>query len=101
MVVGGGHNGLVAAAYIAGAGRSCLVLERGDEFGGAAVSAHAFAGFDACVSRYSYLVSLLPSLILGELGLSLRLARRRASRADLRFWKRGVGPPHRKVQKPL
>ncbi|MDQ6812053.1 MAG: NAD(P)/FAD-dependent oxidoreductase, partial [Actinomycetota bacterium] len=79
VVVGGGHNGLVAAAYIAGAGRSCLVLERREALGGAAVSAHAFPGFDACISRYSYLVSLLPSLILGELGLSVALAQRRVS----------------------
>ena len=79
IVVGGGHNGLVAAAYLARAGRSCLVLERRDVLGGAAVSEHAFPGVDARVSRYAYLVSLLPSSIVSELGLPLRLARRGVS----------------------
>jgi phytoene dehydrogenase-like protein len=79
VVVGGGHNGLVAAAYLARAGRSCLVLERRGELGGAAVSERAFPGVDARLSRYSYLVSLLPRLIIEELGLPLRLARRRVS----------------------
>ena len=79
VVVGGGHNGLTAAAYLARAGRSVLVLEQRDQVGGAAVSAPAFAGVDARVSRYSYLVSLLPRQIVNELGLSLRLVRRRIS----------------------
>jgi phytoene dehydrogenase-like protein len=76
VVVGGGHNGLVAAAYLARAGRSCLVLERRDEVGGAAVSERPWAGVDARLSRYAYLVSLLPRQIAGELGLRLTLARR-------------------------
>ncbi len=90
VVVGGGHNGLVAAAYLARAGRSCLVLERRDEFGGAAVSARLFPGVDARVSRWSYLVSLLPPAIVSELGLRVKLARRRVAsytpdpRADAR-----------------
>ena len=79
VVVGGGHNGLTAAAYLARAGRSVLVLERLDHVGGAAVSAQAFAGVDARVSRYSYLVSLIPRQVVDELGLSLRLVRRRVS----------------------
>jgi phytoene dehydrogenase-like protein len=79
VIVGGGHNALVAAAYLARAGRTCLLLERRDELGGAAVSVRAFAGVDARVSRYSYLVSLLPQLIVHELALPLRLARRRVS----------------------
>jgi phytoene dehydrogenase-like protein len=79
VIVGGGHNGLAAAAYLARAGRSCLVLERRDELGGAAVSERAFPGVDARLSRYSYLVSLLPRSIIDELGLSLRLARRGVS----------------------
>jgi phytoene dehydrogenase-like protein len=79
VIVGGGHNGLVAAAYLARAGRSCLVLERRDELGGAAVSERAFPGVDARLSRYAYLVSLLPSLIIDELGLPLRLVRRGVS----------------------
>ena len=79
VVVGGGHNGLTAAAYLARAGRSVLVLERLGHVGGAAVSAQAFAGVDARVSRYSYLVSLLPQQVVDDLGLSLRLVRRRVS----------------------
>ena len=56
-----------------------LLLERRDELGGAAVSEVAFPGVDARVSRYAYLVSLLPQAIVDELGLSLRLVRRRVS----------------------
>ncbi|GAA3728797.1 NAD(P)/FAD-dependent oxidoreductase [Leifsonia bigeumensis] len=79
VIVGGGHNGLVAATYLAQAGRSVTVLERLDHVGGAAVSAESFAGVDARLSRYSYLVSLLPKRIIRELGLDIRLARRRYS----------------------
>jgi phytoene dehydrogenase-like protein len=79
VIVGGGHNGLAAAAYLARAGRSCVVLERREQLGGAAVSARAFTGVDARVSRYSYLVSLLPASIVGELGLRLQFARRELS----------------------
>ncbi|POH67005.1 hypothetical protein C3B61_08060 [Cryobacterium zongtaii] len=79
VIVGGGHNGLTAAAYLAKAGRRVLVLERDDHVGGAAVSAAAFTGVDARLSRYSYLVSLLPARIIDELGLSIELARRRYS----------------------
>jgi len=79
VIVGGGHNGLAAAAYLARAGRSCLVLERRAELGGAAVSERPFAGLDAKLSRYSYLVSLLPGAIVRELGLRVRLAQRSVS----------------------
>lgn len=79
VIVGGGHNGLTAAAYLAKAGKSVAVLERDDHFGGAAVSAGAFKGVDARLSRYSYLVSLLPEQIIRELGLDIKLARRRYS----------------------
>ncbi len=78
-VIGGGHNGLVAAAYLARAGLRVQVLERLDVVGGAAVSARAFEGVDARLSRYAYLVSLLPPRILDDLGVSVRLARRRYS----------------------
>ncbi|WP_210719875.1 phytoene desaturase family protein [Streptomyces galbus] len=76
VIVGGGHNGLVAAAYLARAGRSVLVLERLDHTGGAAVSTRPFAGVDARLSRYSYLVSLLPAKIVQDLGLDFRLRTR-------------------------
>src|SRR4029077_5738904 len=71
--------GLVAAAYLARAGRRVQVLERLDHVGGAAVSAHAFDGIDARLSRYSYLVSLLPRRIVDDLGARVRLVRRRYS----------------------
>src|SRR5690606_30409078 len=72
-------NGLAAAAYRARAGRSVLVLERAEHVGGASVSAQVFPGIDARLSRYSYLVSLLPALVREELGLRVELRRRRFS----------------------
>jgi phytoene dehydrogenase-like protein len=77
VIAGGGHNGLVAAAYLAGAGRRVLVLERLGHVGGLAVSAQAFPGVEARLSRYSYLVSLLPTKIVKDLGLELELRGRR------------------------
>ncbi|MFJ9820359.1 phytoene desaturase family protein [Streptomyces sp. NPDC101151] len=79
VIVGGGHNGLVAAAYLARAGRSVLVLERLDHTGGAAVSTRPFAGVDARLSRYSYLVSLLPQKIVRDLGLDFQVRARTIS----------------------
>jgi phytoene dehydrogenase-like protein len=78
VVVGGGHNGLVAATTLARAGRSVLVLERAQRLGGAAVSDSPFAGADARLSRYAYLVSLFPKALAAELGLAVELRRRRA-----------------------
>ena len=79
VIIGGGHNGLTAAAYLAKAGLDVQVLERLDVLGGAAISAEAFAGVDARLSRYSYLVSLLPQRIIDDLGLEIALAPRRYS----------------------
>lgn len=75
-IVGGGHNALVAAAYLGRGGFRTLVLERLPHTGGAAVSARAFAGVDARLSRYSYLVALLPTQIIRDLGLDLELRAR-------------------------
>ena len=76
-IIGGGHNGLVAAGYLAKAGLSVVVLEKQDVLGGAAISARSFDGIDARLSRYSYLVSLLPAQVIADLGLSVTLAPRR------------------------
>ena len=77
VIIGGGHNGLVAAGYLAKAGKSVVVLEQHDVLGGAAVSAQAFDGVDAKLSRYSYLVSLLPKRVIDDLGLDVAIAPRR------------------------
>ena len=76
VIIGGGHNGLVAAAYLARAGQSVLVLERAPELGGATRSQRLFAGFDARLSRYSYLVSLFPRKVVEDLGLPFQTRRR-------------------------
>jgi phytoene dehydrogenase-like protein len=76
VIVGGGHNGLVAAAYLARAGLRVRLLERLSQVGGAAVSVRVFDGVDVRLSRYSYLVSLLPSRIADDLGAAVRLVRR-------------------------
>ncbi len=76
VIVGGGHNALVAAALLARAGRSVVLLERQDHLGGAAISSRPFPGVDARLSRYAYLVSLFPHALARELGLGLELRRR-------------------------
>jgi phytoene dehydrogenase-like protein len=73
VIVGGGHNGLVAATLLAGAGRTVLVLERRTGVGGAAVSGEPFVGVGARLSRYAYLVSLFPRRLANMLGLRLEL----------------------------
>src|ERR1700675_4888141 len=80
VILGAGHNGLVAAAYLGRAGLSVLLLEKNDYLGGATTSQKVFPDFDARLSRYSYLVSLFPERIIRELGLNLEL-RRRANRS--------------------
>src|SRR5688572_30470275 len=69
IVVGGGHNGLVAAAYLARAGRRVLVCEKRSVVGGAAVSEHPF-GPDFTVTSLSYVVSLLPRDMVDDLKLA-------------------------------
>src|SRR3954471_16426354 len=68
IIVGGGHNGLVCAAYLARAGRRVLVLEKRDVIGGAAVSEEGFPGVRFSV--FSYVVSLLRPEIIRDLELA-------------------------------
>ena len=72
VIVGGGHNGLVAACYLAKAGLRVHILEREASLGGATVSQRLFPEYDAKISRYSYLVSLLPEKIINDLGLAFQ-----------------------------
>jgi phytoene dehydrogenase-like protein len=79
VIIGAGHNGLVAACYLAQAGMRVRILEAADEVGGAALSAQAFPGVDARLSKYSYLISLLPDKIQGDLGVRIPTVRRDVS----------------------
>jgi phytoene dehydrogenase-like protein len=76
VILGAGHNGLVAASYLGRAGLSVLLLEKNDYVGGATTSQKVFPDYDAWLSRYSYLVSLFPEKIIHDLGLKLELRRR-------------------------
>ncbi len=76
IILGAGHNGLVAATYLTRAGLSVLLLEKNDYIGGATTSQKVFPDYDASLSRYSYLVSLFPEKIIRDLGLDLELRRR-------------------------
>src|SRR5881394_1483996 len=76
VILGAGHNGLVAASYLGRAGLSVLLLEKNDYIGGATTSQKVFPDYDASLSRYSYLVSLFPEKIIRDLGLRLELRRR-------------------------
>ena len=69
IVIGGGHNGLTAAAYLARAGRSVLVLERREQLGGAATLERPFADRRFVVSPCAYVVGLLDPVVIAELGL--------------------------------
>jgi phytoene dehydrogenase-like protein len=79
VIIGGGHNGLVAATYLARAGKSVRILEANSEIGGASQSVRAFPEFDANLSRYSYLIALLPDKIINDLGLSFECVSREVS----------------------
>jgi phytoene dehydrogenase-like protein len=79
VIIGGGHNGLVAATYLARAGKSVRILEANPEIGGASQSVRTFPDFDANLSRYSYLIALLPDKIVDDLGLSFECISREVS----------------------
>lgn len=79
LIIGGGHNGLVAATYLARAGKSVRVLEANSEIGGASQSVRAFPDYDAYLSRYSYLIALLPDKIINDLDLSIECISRQVS----------------------
>jgi phytoene dehydrogenase-like protein len=84
IVVGAGHNGLAAAAYLAGAGWRVLVVERRERVGGACTLERPFADERYLVSPCAYLVGPLDPLVISELGL-----RRRGLRvvlADPQVW---------------
>jgi phytoene dehydrogenase-like protein len=88
VILGAGHNGLVAASYLGRAGLSVLLLEKNDYIGGATTSQKVFRDYDARLSRYSYLVSLFPEQIIRDLGLKLEL-RRRTTGSFTPYIKRG------------
>ena len=69
VVVGGGHNGLTAAAYLARAGQSVLVLERRERLGGACTLEQPFSDERFLVSPCAYVVGLLAQLVIDELDL--------------------------------
>ena len=72
IIAGAGHNGLVAANYLAKAGKKVLILEAQEVIGGATQSVKAFPDFDAKLSRYSYLIALLPDKIIKDLSLNFK-----------------------------
>src|SRR5690242_20454323 len=72
VVVGGGHNGLTAAAYLAKAGQKVLVLERRERLGGACTLERPFPDDRYTVSPCAYVVGLLDQLVIDELALKRR-----------------------------
>jgi phytoene dehydrogenase-like protein len=72
VIVGGGHNGLACAAYLAGAGRRVLVLERRERLGGACTLERPFADPRYVVSPCAYVIGLLDQGVIDELGLYAR-----------------------------
>jgi phytoene dehydrogenase-like protein len=104
VIIGGGHNGLVCAAYLAMAGLKVTVLERREVVGGAAVTEEFHPGFRNSVA--SYTVSLLSPKVIADLRLSdhgLRIVERKIANFlpldDGRYLKVGGGRTHEEVAK--
>src|SRR3954466_9023849 len=104
VIVGGGHNGLVCAAYLAKAGMKVVVLERRGVVGGAAVTEEFYPGFRNSVA--SYTVSLLNPKVIRDLDLAkhgLRIVERHLSNFlpldDGRYLKVGGGRTKAEVAK--
>jgi phytoene dehydrogenase-like protein len=104
IIVGGGHNGLVCAAYLAAAGLKVTVLERRSVVGGAAVTEEFHPGFRNSVAAYT--VSLLNPKVIRDLDLprhGLRIVERRLSNFlpldDTAYLKIGAGQTEREVAK--
>jgi phytoene dehydrogenase-like protein len=79
IVAGGGHNGLVAAILAAQAGKTVVLLERSDHVGGATVGQQLFPPHASRLSRYSYLIALMPDELIRRLGINLAFASRTVS----------------------
>ncbi len=79
IIIGSGHNALVAACYLAKAGKKVLVLEKNNYIGGATTSQKVFPDYEAYLSKYSYLISLFPEEIVADLGISLTLLPRKVA----------------------
>src|ERR1700681_3497642 len=104
LIIGGGHNGLVCAAYLAGAGLKVTVLERRSVVGGAAVTEEFHPGFRNSVAAYT--VSLLNPKVIRDLDLprhGLRVVERKLSNFlpldDTRYLKVGGGRTEQEVAK--
>ena len=99
IVIGGGHNGLVSAAYLARAGLKTLVLEQRHVLGGAAVTEEIFPGFRFSV--FSYVVSLLRPEIIRDLELPEARPRHPAARRDDDAAAQGRRPGGRRRRLPV
>jgi phytoene dehydrogenase-like protein len=104
VIIGGGHNGLVCASYLAGAGLKVVVLERRGIVGGAAVTEEFYPGFRNSIA--SYTVSLLNPKVIRDLDLAsngLRIVERKLSNflptGDGRYLMLGNGKTHNEVAK--
>ena len=89
VIIGGGHNGLTCAAYLARAGRRVVVLEKNDVVGGAAITEEFHPGFRNSVA--SYTVSLLNPKVIADLELA-RHGLTIAERPVANYWPLGDGP---------